>query len=255
MSDRAASLVLERLRAVEWDGEWDDVLVHVMSRRLLFREYLRRAGIWAQAYSAEAMWPFFDVVECVDPEFSLSTEVDAQLRECLGQIIYVGAVKRTCTGAVRLADYRARHPEALPDLPDPYEPLLLFYERGGAFFQDSGGFLDLTGVTVRRGTLVGRVTNPPLSSLDPALLDAVDAEGRITYYTAADRQGPLLRRRAVRSVPYDEAFGRDSLRWEPTGTQLPASPEKAAELGVVWLDEMEAAALIWAAIAEAGGAA
>lgn len=248
MSDRAASLVLERLRAVEWVGDWDDVLARVMSRRLLMREYLRRAGMWAQACGAEAAWPFFDVVEYADPEFSASPEVAAQLQEYLGQIIAINAVKRTCTGAARLAEYRARYPDALPDLPDLYEPLLLFYERGGEFLQDNAGFLDLTGVLVRPGTLVGRVAGPPLSSLDPALLDAVDAEGRITYYTAADRQGPLLRRRAVRSVPYDEEFGRDSLRWEPTGTQLPASPEKAAELGVVWLDEMEAAALIWAAM-------
>ncbi|WP_251065339.1 hypothetical protein [Streptomyces sp. ISL-44] len=251
MTDRAESLVLERLRAVEWDGDWYDVLGHVMSRRLLMREYLRRAGMWAQAYSAEAMWPFFDVVEYVDPDFPPAPEVAAQLWEWLPRIIVVSPIKRTCTGAVRLAELRARHPDALPDLPDLYEPLLLFYERGGAFLQDHAGFLDLTGVLVRPGTLVGRVAGPPLISLDSALFDAVDAEGRITYYTAADRQGPVLRRRAVRSVPYDEAFGRDSLRWEPTGTQLPASPEKAAELGVVWLDEMEAAALIWAAMADA----
>ncbi|MFJ3515441.1 MULTISPECIES: hypothetical protein [unclassified Streptomyces] len=253
MGERAASLVLERLRAVEWDGDWDDVLAHVMSRRLLMREYLRRAGMWAQAYSAETVWPFFDVVEYADPEFSLSPEVAAQLQEYLGRIIVTNAVKRTGTGAVRLAEFRARHPDALPDLPDLYEPLLLFYERGGAFLQDNAGFLDLTGVQVRPGTLAGRVAGPPLSSLDPDLLDAVDAEGRITYYTAADRQGPLLRRRVVRGVPYEEGLGRDSLRWEPTGTLLPVSPEKvtAAELGMVWLDEMEAATLIWTAMVDA----
>ncbi len=251
MSDRAAARVLERLRAVEWDGEWDDVLARVMSRRLLMREYLRRAGLWAQAYSAEAMWPFFDVVEYVDPAFPPAPEeVAAQLHALLGRIIVIRPVQRTLRGAVRLAEFRARRPEALPDLPDPYEPLLLFYERGGAFLQDHAGFLDLTGVQVRPGTPAGRAAGPPLSSLDPALLDAVDAEGRITYHTAADRQGPLLRRRVVRGVPYEEAFGRDGLRWGPAGTLLPASAETAAEFGVVWLDEMEAAGLIWAAMAE-----
>ncbi|WP_326588267.1 hypothetical protein [Streptomyces sp. NBC_01294] len=250
MNDRAASLVLERLRAVEWDGDWDDVFAHVMSRRLLMREYLRRAGLWAQACSAETMWPFFDVVEYVDPDFSLNAEVAAQLQEFLGETVAINAVKRTCTGAVRLADYRTRHPEELPDLPDLYEPLLLFYERGGAFLQDNAGLLDLNGVQMRPGTLQGHAGGPMLTSLDHVVLDAVDAEGRITYYTAADRQGPLLRRRVVRTATHDEAFGRDSLLWEPTGA-LPASPEKAAELGLVWLDEMEAAALITAAIAAA----
>ncbi|MFE3557927.1 hypothetical protein ACFXKW_24105 [Streptomyces sp. NPDC059193] len=250
MSDRAAVRVLERLRAVEWDGEWDDVLARVMSRRLLMREYLRRAGLWAQACSAGAAWPFFDVVEYVDPAFPPPTDEDAaRIRGLLGRTIVISPVLRTLTGAVRLAEFRARRPDALPDLPDLYEPLLLFYERGGAFLQDHAGYLDLTGVQMRPGAPAGRAADIPLSSLAPALLDAVDAEGRITYYGAAERQGPALRRRVVRGVPYDEAFGReDGTGWEPAGRPLPASPEKAAEFGVVWLDEMEAAALIWAAM-------
>lgn len=106
---------------------------------------------------------------------------------------------------------------------------------------------------VRPGTPAGRAAGPPLCSLDRALLDAVDAMGRITYYRAADRQGPA-RRRVVRGVPYDEAFGRGGRGWWPAGMPLPASPEQAAEFGVVWLDEVEAAALIWAAMADGGRA-
>ncbi|MEU9236487.1 hypothetical protein [Streptomyces subrutilus] len=252
MSDRAAARVLERLRAAEWDGEWEDLLGRVMSRRLLMREYLRRAALWARACSAEAGWPFFDIVEYLDPAFApVSEEATAQLRE-LCQIIVVSPVIRTCTGAMRLAEFRERRPDDLPDLPDLYEPLLLFYERGGPFLLDHAGFLDLAGVLVRPGTLAGRAAGPPLSSLDRALLDAVDAVGGITYYRAADRQGPALRRRAVRGVPYDEAFGRDGLGWRPAGRPLPASPEQADEFGVVWLDEVEATALIWAAMADGG---
>ncbi|OEJ33510.1 hypothetical protein [Streptomyces subrutilus] len=253
MRDRAAARVMERLRAVEWDGEWDDLLSRVMSRRLLMREYLRRAGLWARACSAEAGWPFFDVVEYLDPAFPAVPQEDAaQLRELLCGSIVVSPVNRTCTGAMRLAEFRARRPDALPDLPDLYEPLLLFYERGGAFLLDHAGFLDLAGVLVRPGTLAGRAAGPPLGSLDRALLDAVDAIGRITYYRAADRHGPALRRRVVRGVPYDEAFGGDGLGWGPAGLPLPASPELAAEFGVVWLDEVEAAALVWAALADGG---
>ncbi|MGR4881843.1 hypothetical protein ACIPUC_20960 [Streptomyces sp. LARHCF249] len=243
--------MLERLRAVEWDGDWDAAFARVMSRRLLMREYLRRAGLWAQAYSAESAWPFFDVVEYVDPAFSLPPRLAAQLQQYLGTFTGLSAVKRTCTGAVRLAEYRALHADALPALPDLYEPLLLFYERGGAFLQDNTCFLDLTGVLMRPGTLQGHAAGPALSSLDHAVLDAVDAAGRITYYAAAagDRQGRLLRRRVVRTVTYDEEFGRNGPSWQPTGEALPTSPDRAAELGLASLDEMEAANLIAAALA------
>ncbi|MFD7630679.1 hypothetical protein ACFV7Q_32440 [Streptomyces sp. NPDC059851] len=249
--EHPGGILLERLRAVEWDGDWEDAFARVMSRRLLMREYLRRAGLWARACSAESAWPFFDVVEHVDPEFTLSSEIAEALHEHVDGTAGSGAVTRTCTGAVRLAEYRSQHPDAFAGLPDLYEPLVLFYERGGEFLQDGAGFLDLAGVLMRPGTLRGCLGTPALRSLDRAVLDAVDAEGRITYYAPADREGPLLRRRVVRGGAHAEVFGRDGLRWEPAGRPLPASPDRAGDLGLVRLDEMEAADLIAAAVAEA----
>ncbi|MEU5811808.1 hypothetical protein [Streptomyces sp. NPDC047718] len=61
----------------------------------------------------------------------------------------------------------------------------------------------------------------------------------------------MLRRRVLRTGTHDEAFGRESLRWEPAGP-LPGSREKAAEYGLVRLDEVEAADLIAAAMTAAG---
>ncbi|MFK0257443.1 hypothetical protein [Streptomyces sp. NPDC090445] len=247
--------MLQRLRAVDWIGDWDDAFARVMSRRLLMREYLRRAGLWAQACSAEGAWPFFDAIAYADPEFRLSPENAAELQEHLAGMTGSHAVKRICAGAVRLAEYRARHPDAFADLPDLYEPLILFCERGGEFLEDNVGFIDLTGVQMRPGTLRGHVGALAPRSLDRAVLDAVDAAGRITYYAccaaADDRQGPLLRRRVLRAETHDEAFGRESLRWEPAAP-LPASPDQAAESGLVRLDEMEAADLIAATLAAAG---
>lgn len=83
------------------------------------------------------------------------------------------------------------------------------------------------------------------------MLDAVDAAGRITYYMAADRRGPLLRQRVVRGDQSNEAFSRDSLHWAPTGA-LPTAAEKASDFGLVWLDEMEAADFIATALATPG---
>lgn len=235
--------MLERLRAVIWTGDWDDAVAHVMSRRILMREYLRRAGMWAQAYSAEAAWPFFDVTEYMDSQFTLPSELAKDLQTYLNQLTGDYAIKRTCSGAVRIAEFREQDPAFGADLPDLYEPLVLFYERGGEFLRDNAGFIDLTGVSLRPGTLQGHLSTPRLDSLDDAVLDAVDAEGRITYYTAANGQGTLMRKRAVQDAQHNEAFNRGTQRWEPAGT-LPASADTAADFGLIWLDEVEAANLI-----------
>ncbi|MFJ2646238.1 hypothetical protein ACIO1C_05855 [Streptomyces sp. NPDC087420] len=245
MTDQTSSAMLDRLRAVEWAGDWDYAFERVMSRRVLMREYLRRAAQWAQAYSAESVWPFFDVTEFVDSDFRLSSEMASELEEFLSRVPGK-ALKRTCAGAVRMAELRAQRPASLPDLPDLYEPLVRFYERGGEFFRDNAGFLDLTGVLFRPGTLQGHLDTPRLSTLSDVMLDAVDAEGSISYYTAPGGGGPLLRRRELRDEWRDEVFSQD-LHWEPTDL-LPALEEDMKDAGWVPLDEMEAAELIGSAV-------
>ncbi|MFK8848153.1 hypothetical protein [Streptomyces sp. Ac-502] len=110
-------------------GDWDQAFGHVMSRRILLREYMRRAALWARTCSAENAWPFFDATQHMTPELHLSPEIIEELQAFLSRVPN-DAVKRTCAGAVRLAELRRQTPEAVPDLPDLYEPLVLFYERG-----------------------------------------------------------------------------------------------------------------------------
>jgi hypothetical protein len=245
VTDRTAFSVLNRLRAVDWPGDWDHAFGHVKSRRVLFREYLRRAALWAQAFSAEGDWPFFDVSPYVDPDFELSAEVSAELAELLGRLPD-GQIRRTCSGAVRLAELQARNPAAAPGLPDLYEPLVVFYERGGEFALDNGGFFDLTGVRFRPGPLASQLGNRPVTLLGDTVLDALDTDGRVTYYMTADGQGPLLRRSVLRDEQTDELFGRD-LRWEPTDL-IPGSEELVKEAGLEVLDEQEAARIIGAVV-------
>ncbi|WP_051893318.1 hypothetical protein [Streptomyces erythrochromogenes] len=245
MTDRTASVTLNRLRAVEWVGDWDHVLARVMSRRVLMREYLRRAALWAQEYSAESAWPFFDVSEYVDPGFRLSPETAAELDAYLGRVPG-SEIRETCAGAVRLAEMREQNPAALPDLPDLYEPLVLFYERGGEFVRDNAGGLDLTGVSFRPGTPQGNLSTPPFRALNETVLDALDARGRVSYYAVDGPQALLVRRRVVRGERHDELFGPD-LRWEPTD-RLPEKEEAIKGAGLVPLDEIAAAELIGDAV-------
>ncbi|MFF8832649.1 hypothetical protein [Streptomyces sp. NPDC015131] len=241
MTDRPARTMLHRLHAVDWVGDWDISFRHVMSRRLLMREYLRRAALWARHYSAEREWPFFDATEYAHPGFRLSPELASDLEELLRKVPG-SSLRTTCAGAVRMAELRNGKPSALPDLPDLYEPLVLFYERGGEFVQDDAGALDLTGVSFRPGTPQGNLQTPAFLALSDAVLDAVDAAGRISYYAPSSGQGPLLRRRLVRGERYDEEFG-DDLRWSATG-RLPDTEEAIAAAGLVPVGEIAAAGLI-----------
>ncbi|MFJ7773635.1 hypothetical protein [Streptomyces yangpuensis] len=248
MTDRAASVMLSRLRAVEWVGEWDHVLARVMSRRILLREYLRRAALWAQEYAVESAWPFFDVTQYVDPDFRLSPGTAAELEAFLSRVPG-SEIRETCAGAVGLADMRERNPAALPGLPDLYEPLVLFYERGGEFVRDSAGGLDLTGVSFRPGTPQGNLRTPPFRALGETVLDALDTKGRVSYYAADGRRAPVMRRRVVRGERHDELFGPD-LRWAPTD-RLPETEEGVKGAGLVPLDEIAAAELIGDAVGRA----
>ncbi|MFF4365626.1 hypothetical protein [Streptomyces sp. NPDC001594] len=226
--------VLERLRAVDWDMRWDLAFEHRQSRRVLMWEYLRRAAVWAKACGAEEAWPFYDVTPYLDPEFELHSAQAAELEELLRAVLGQ-ELRRTCAGAVRLAALRERSPAAVAGLPDPYEPLLLFYERGGSFTRDcSGVHLDLVGLLYRPGPLRGFLGGRPVGVLGDAVLDALEGEGRITYYAAEDGRGPLLRRRVLRYGRVDEVLGPD-LRWEPVD---PAAEEEAGRAAI---DHVEAA--------------
>lgn len=230
--------MLNRLRAVEWIGDWDNAFGHVMSRRVLMREYLRRAALWAKAYSVETAWPFFDATQYVDPGFQLSPGLSAQLDELLltvpGEFL-----QSTSAGAVRMAELQAQKPAMLPALPDLYEPLVLFYERGGEFVQDNGGGIDLTGVSFRPGRLEDNLHTPPFNALNETVLDALDAKGRISFYSGGEGPWPLLRRRKWRDEQHDEVFSEE-LRWEPTDL-LPATEEEVKGAGYVRIGDVEAA--------------
>jgi len=236
--------VLERLRAVDW-SDVDEAYRHENSRARLMREYLRRAALWAHHYGAEQSWPFFDLAEHVDPTVQTPDDIAAELDEVL-RGVGPFSVETTCRGAVRWAALGAESKVDLPDLPDPYEPLLALYERGGGFFVEE--FIDLNGAMIQLAELSSYLSAPPFLTLAPATLDALDAEGEITYYAKISEGYPrssprgIVRRRVDDGRTYDEAFTRN-LRWEPT-EYLRLYELGHNEVDHVQITEIEAAAFI-----------
>lgn len=222
--EQAASEAMERLCAVKWERDWGDVFGKSMSRRLLMREYLRRSALWAQAYSAESAWPFFDVTGYMDPEFKLSPNTAHKLEEFLRARMSED-VKVTCRGAVRLAELRLHnHAIRTLDLPDLYEPLIRLYERGGEFMVDNVGALDLTGVSFPPGSLQGNASYTPIVALHDTVLDALDIEGRVTFYAYDSDRGPVFRRLLPQGAGSATRYSAES--WD--GNRQPSYPPRMA---------------------------
>ncbi|MFF4602606.1 hypothetical protein ACFY12_07605 [Streptomyces sp. NPDC001339] len=244
MTEKSSRKVLEQLRAIDWANDLA-ASDHANSRALLMREYLRRAALWACAYGAEQSWPFFDIAEHVDAEIQTPLDVAAEAEEVLTGLA-PASLKRTCRAAIRWAVLCDARDDVPADLPDPYEPLLLMYERGGGYFLQE--YLDLNGVMILLGSVESNASATPFVTLAPATLDALDGEGQITYYAKVSKGYPrhnprgIIRRRIDEGQTYDEAFTRH-LHWKPT-EYLKLYDLGHNEVGHVEITEIEAAAFI-----------
>ena len=131
-----SAVTLSSLVAVDWKSDFMISLGYARSRARLMREYLRRAAWWAQELDATDKWPFFDIGGLLTPEVHAGIPLP-------------------------------------PQLEDPFEPLLLMFERGGGFTTEAG-FIDLGGSSVLQKTWRGHLSTQPIVSLDQATLDALD---------------------------------------------------------------------------------
>lgn len=166
-----AARTLERLLAVDWSGE--TAFDHRMSRARLMREYLRRAAWWAQAVDATDEWPFFDIAVHVNPIVRADDELVEQLEKLIAARIGWPAVQQTCRAALHWAELAGRSDVRRPDLADPFEPLLMMYERGGGFVGEHGS-VEVGLVSVRLRTWQDNLNPRPVVELHPAVLDALD---------------------------------------------------------------------------------
>ncbi|WP_051836439.1 hypothetical protein [Streptomyces sp. NRRL WC-3742] len=166
----------DRLKAIAWKAP-GTAIKKGFSRAALMEEYFRRAALWLDAYGEPQMWPFFDLAEIVDP----SVRVDPVLIEDIELFIddACGSSYAMDSGAaaVQWAALTSAPGVQLPPLPDPFEPLLRLYERGGASFQFANGFIDFGMIMVPRGRWRGHLALDPVVELDDRALDVLDAAG------------------------------------------------------------------------------
>ncbi|MFC3996257.1 hypothetical protein ACFOVU_10050 [Nocardiopsis sediminis] len=139
---------------------------------VLMREYLRRRAWWAREVDG-AGWPFGDLAAAIDPAVRADADLVHRVRESFPYSVFP-MVLDTCEWALHFRALQESGAE-LPELPDPFEPLLLMYERGDGFGMSQPSLIEVAGTGVRRGKLADHLDPEPRAPMDPAELDALDA--------------------------------------------------------------------------------
>jgi hypothetical protein len=122
---------MNRLMEVNWRQQ-DQLRSH--SQMALFREYLRRFAVWCEALDWPEAHPVMsDIPARINPDVQatpVNTTLTQQTMRTLGRTsVYE---RMMVTRALNLAAICDHMPEMIPaHLPDLYEPLLCFFERGG----------------------------------------------------------------------------------------------------------------------------
>jgi hypothetical protein len=71
-------------------------------------------------------------------------------------------------------ELKRREGDALPELDDPFEPLIALYERGGGF-TTAHGEIEIDTASIRRGTWRDHLSPEHVVEVDPETLDGLDA--------------------------------------------------------------------------------
>jgi hypothetical protein len=167
----AVAAMAARLRAIDWEGHD----LHTLSRVRLLREYLRRAAQWAEAFGCTDQWPCFDIAACVDPTVRADTDTARELREHLVSARAGWYAKQIGVWALHWAALKSSAADHLPNMEDPFEPIIVMYERGGDFYSEQG-FLQVDARSLRRKSWQEHLSSSPIASLDGKVLDEMDAE-------------------------------------------------------------------------------
>ncbi|WP_158835903.1 hypothetical protein [Streptomyces sp. NRRL S-350] len=181
-----STAMTDRLAAIKWTKPAERN-AHAASRSRLMVEYLRRASLWADLLGGPPGWPFFDLAGALAPEVRVDPAVAERLEDCIEEHIGGISTENGCRAAVRWATLGDAPGVRLPDLPDPFEPLILMYERGGEVIADESRAFDFAGRRVPIRPWRGHISAEPAVALDPETLDALDALDALDVLDALER--------------------------------------------------------------------
>lgn len=149
MSTEAVQLTVNRLRAIRWRAH-DEALEKAYSRAALMKEYFRRSALWLNSYGDTRRWPFFDLAAIVEPTVRADPAVITDIEAFIDDAADSSYAMDSGVAAVQWAALIDAPGLQLRPLPDPFEPLLRCYERGGSGFAFVNGYIDFGVIMVQR---------------------------------------------------------------------------------------------------------
>ncbi|MET9179343.1 hypothetical protein ABZX88_14125 [Kitasatospora aureofaciens] len=176
MSSDAVQSMIDRLRAIDWKSP-GEAYEKAFSRAALMEEYFRRAALWLDAYGEPERWPFFDLAAIVDPTVRADPAVITDIEDFIDDASGSSYAMDSGAAAVQWAALTSMPGVQLRPLPDPFEPLLRLFERGGSGFSFANGFVDFGLIMVPRASWRKHLSPTPVVELNDQALDAIDAQG------------------------------------------------------------------------------
>ncbi|MEU9047090.1 hypothetical protein AB0D63_36400 [Kitasatospora sp. NPDC048343] len=165
--------MVDRLKAINWKSP-GEAYEKAYSRAALMEEYFRRAALWLDAYGEPRRWPFFDLAEIVNPAIRADPAVIADIEDFIDDACGSSYAMDGGAAAVQWVALTSAPGVQLPPLPDPFEPLLRLFERGGAGFSIANGFIDFILIMVPRGNWRMHLSPTPVVELTDEALDSLD---------------------------------------------------------------------------------
>ncbi|MEV6306752.1 hypothetical protein AB0M02_45655 [Actinoplanes sp. NPDC051861] len=176
--DEAVRGMAARLCVIRWERQGDKA----WSKAALLKEYFRRAAQWSDEYGCDSRSPFFDIAACVAPAVRADQSVVDNLLERIAAGRGGWNVKQVAPYILHWAALSATPGAGLPPaLDDPFEPLIVMFERGGGFHTENGE-VNLEWKSVRLSGWRDRAGDPPMASFAGADLDEIDRAGSVAQF-------------------------------------------------------------------------
>ncbi len=166
MTDGSVARLARRIMNIDWTEKPGNRLSQVN----LMREYLRRSARWSEEIGS--LWPFDDFARRVDPDVRADQKIVEEMEESLPTLVFPMVV-RTCSWSLHFEALRDAEIQ-IPDLPDPFEPLLLMYERGNSFSMEGTGYVEVGTTAIPKWSKDEYLSSEPFAPMDREQLDDMD---------------------------------------------------------------------------------
>jgi len=168
-------------RLIETNCWYSQLTSRTPSHFALLYEYWRRTRLWSQAVPFDE-WKFPDIAKNINPNIRADESKLEALVEHTRKESFYFIHRFLFQHILNWAALReAGELQIYSQLPDPFEPLLRLYERGGAFGKDKSGFYTYEPMMWKIPSVEEVLKTKPLVDFSDEHLDSIDMDNSDKY--------------------------------------------------------------------------